>query len=396
MKILLISPYHTGSHRAWAEGYAGASSNEVLLLTLPGRYWKWRMHGGSVTLARIYLREYESADLILSTDMLDLTTFLSLTRSRTASTPTVVYMHENQMTYPLPQDPETGPMRRQQGERDLHYAFVNYVSMLAADRVVFNSRYHRDQVLAALPKFLRHFPEYRELATVGEICRKATVLPVGVDYNRLRSQKRLPDQDVPPLVIWNQRWEYDKNPAAFFRALIEVEEAGLAFRLALCGEMFERCPREFEVAVERLEKRIIHVGYAERERYQELLREAEITVSTAHHEFFGISFVEAMACETFPILPEDLSYPELVPADLRQACFYSQPDEIPGKLRWAIENRSKAHRIAVGLGTRMSRFDWAQVAAQYDLFFRSISPSPGCKPTEGGPGDVFSEPDETQ
>jgi len=34
-RILLLSPYHGGSHRAWAEGYAHASAHAVELLTLP-------------------------------------------------------------------------------------------------------------------------------------------------------------------------------------------------------------------------------------------------------------------------------------------------------------------------------------------------------------------------
>ena len=38
MKILLLEPYCGGSHRAWAEGYAAHSRNEVTLLSLPARF----------------------------------------------------------------------------------------------------------------------------------------------------------------------------------------------------------------------------------------------------------------------------------------------------------------------------------------------------------------------
>ena len=51
MRILLIEPYFTGSHRAWAEGYAAASQHDVRLVTHDGRFWKWRMQGSAVTLA---------------------------------------------------------------------------------------------------------------------------------------------------------------------------------------------------------------------------------------------------------------------------------------------------------------------------------------------------------
>ena len=51
MQIWLISPYHTGSHQAWAEGYARHSRHNVTLLTMVGRFWKWRMQGGAIELA---------------------------------------------------------------------------------------------------------------------------------------------------------------------------------------------------------------------------------------------------------------------------------------------------------------------------------------------------------
>ncbi len=175
-RILLLSPYHGGSHRAWAEGYAHASAHAVELLTLPARFWKWRMHGGAVTLARHWLGETAGRplpDLILATDLLDLTTFLALTRRRTAGIPVALYMHENQLTYPLPDYPTTGPLRRQMGERDRHYAFVNYTSMLAADRVFFNSRYHLETFFAALPPFLRHYPAQPRLSRPGRAARAA-------------------------------------------------------------------------------------------------------------------------------------------------------------------------------------------------------------------------------
>ena len=111
-EIMIVSPYHGGSHRAWAEGYQKFSQNDVALLTMPARFWKWRMHGGAVTLARRFNRDGWQPDLILATDMLDLTTFLALTRHRIDKLPVALYLHENQLTYPLPADAATGPMRR--------------------------------------------------------------------------------------------------------------------------------------------------------------------------------------------------------------------------------------------------------------------------------------------
>ena len=91
MKILIVEPFLTGSHKAWAEGYAQTSKHEVEIISLPGRFWKWRMHGGAVTLAKRYYKLNFEPDLILATDMLNLPVFQSLVRPEC---PVSIYFHE--------------------------------------------------------------------------------------------------------------------------------------------------------------------------------------------------------------------------------------------------------------------------------------------------------------
>lgn len=373
LRIALLSPYHGGSHQAWAEGYQRTSSHDVRLFTLPAHFWKWRMHGGAVTLARTFLESEYRPDVLLATDMLDLTTFLALTRQATAHLPTVFYMHENQLTYPLPTDGNTGPMRRQRGERDLHYVFVNYVSALAAGVVAFNSHFHRDSFMQSLPAFLNHFPDQQELQTVEALQARSVVLPVGVELARLRPEPANRPAGQPPLIIWNQRWEYDKNPAAFFDALYTMAAEGLPFRVALCGERFRRRPEEFEAAQARLGSRVVHAGYAAPELYRRLLWEADITISTAHHEFFGISIIEAVYCRTFPILPARLSYPELLPAPFHNLCLYDDAAGLLARLRWALTERAAAAEAARALQPAVARFDWQAIAPLYDEMLERLA-----------------------
>lgn len=330
------------------------------------------MHGGAVTLARRYLQQGLQPDVMLVTDMLDVTTFLALTRPFTAHTPLVLYMHENQLTYPLPANGRQGPMRRQKGERDLHYAFINYASMLAADAVWFNSRHHLDSFFAALPRFLRHYPEYNELNSVTKLRDKSRVLPVGVDFQRLEGGYTA-GEDGPPLVVWNQRWEYDKNPRDFFRALYRLAEEGVPFRLALCGEQFGQRPSTFDEALQRLGDRVVHVGYAEPDHYRHLLWAATATVSTAHHEFFGISILEAIYCHTFPVLPYRLSYPELIPEPYHLRCLYRNAGGLMERLRWALQQPEEARRGAVELATAVSRYNWPQIIPQYDTLLAELA-----------------------
>jgi glycosyltransferase involved in cell wall biosynthesis len=131
------------------------------------------------------------------------------------------------------------------------------------------------------------------------------------------------------LILWNQRWEYDKRPDRFFALLYRLAEAQTPFRLAVAGENFRNVPAEFEEAHTRLADHIVHWGFLpKRADYRALLHQADLVISTADHEFFGISILEAICAGAFPLLPARLSYPELIPAALHPACLYAGEEEL--------------------------------------------------------------------
>ncbi len=356
MRILTVVPYFGGSHRAWAEGYGRSSRHEVQLLTLPARFWKWRMQGGAATLAQEAQRLGAWPDLLLVTDMLNLPAFLGLTRDCFALTPVVLYCHENQLTYPCPPGEK----------RDLTYGMINWLSMLAADRVFFNSCYHLADWYEALPRLLKHFPDCSHLHMVPEVRTKSAVLPVGCDLSRFgRTQDRVQEAGVP-LVLWNQRWEYDKDPVTFFRALDVLVERDVPFQVALAGSNVRQMPEEFESARERLGERVVHYGRADADTYARLLRQADVVVSTAIHEFFGVAIVEAVYCGCFPVLPRRLAYPEVLPATYHTPCLYDGFDTLVGRLEWVLTHLPEARLFSERLRQEMSRFDWPVLAPQYD------------------------------
>jgi glycosyltransferase involved in cell wall biosynthesis len=365
MKVLLLEPYYTGSHAAWADGYAAHSRHQVTVLGLPGRFWKWRMHGGAVTLARQFMELDAAPDLLLATDMLDLTTFLALTRARTHRIPTALYFHENQLSYPW----SPGDRDVQQG-RDVHYGFINYASALAADALFFNSRYHLDTFFDELPRLLKHFPDYNELDSLEALHAKSQVLPLGLDLRRFDEQKSEVRSQEPafggrPLLLWNHRWEYDKNPEEFFRALLVLAERGLDFGLVILGESFRQQPGEFLEAQRRLGERVRHAGYApDFADYARWLWQADLLPVTSRHDFFGSSVVEAVYCGCFPLLPRRLSYPELIPPEYHDLCFYQDFDDLVARLAAAIEHGSPLQPAA--LQEAVAHFDWRALAPLYD------------------------------
>ena len=361
MNLCLVEPYHTGSHQAWADGYQAHSRHEVRLLALPGRFWKWRMQGGAITLARQARSLDPLPDLILASDMLNLPVFLALSDDRITSVPVALYFHENQITYPL-----------QPGEkRDLHYGFINVVSALRADALFFNSAYHQETFFDELPRLLKHFPDYNELWVVDALPAKAQVLPLGLDLARFDAHRPERPNRGRPVLLWNHRWEYDKDPETFFRAVYTLADEGLDFGIMLLGESFRNQPGEFLEARQRLSGRIVHFGYAEDAAdYGRLLWQADVVVSTARHEFFGAAIVEACYCGCFPILPRRLSYPELIPAVQHGACLYEDFDGLLARLRHAILHVGEIRTFS--LQPHMARFDWQQMAPRYDQLLEEM------------------------
>jgi glycosyltransferase involved in cell wall biosynthesis len=391
MKIVIVDPYLTGSHAAWAAEYAEHSLHDVEVLGLKGRHWKWRMHGGAVTLARLFCERHYKPDLILASDMLDLTTFLALTRQRTAGTKTGLYFHENQITYPWSGgDPDPA------GERDVHYGFINFTSALAADFIAFNSSYHMQSFLDALQPFLHAFPDYNEESAAAAIAAKSHVLHLGTDLRRLDKYSIEAKPDQKPLILWNHRWEYDKNPEDFFRALFVLAEAGLEFEVAVLGERFAEVPRIFSEAASRLGDRIVQFGFVDDfPGYASWLWKADIIPVTSIHDFFGVSVVQAIYCNTYPLLPDRLAYPEHLglgpdtrsveylserggglqadqsPAERRRNHVYESFDDLVQMLTHCIQHIGQTRQIKTqGL---VRHYDWETMAPKYDRFFESGS-----------------------
>ncbi|MFN2204132.1 MAG: DUF3524 domain-containing protein [Caldilineaceae bacterium] len=367
--IWLISPYDTGSHHLWARGYMAHTRHSITLLRMAGRFWKWRMQGGAVELAdqaRRALAEKGPPDAVLATDMLNVPAWLGLLRDDLpARTPVVLYMHENQITYPW----------REGEKRDLTYGMINWLSQLASTRVCFNSRYHLEGWFDELPRLLKHYPDYNHLRLVDDVRQRSCVLPVGIECATFALspavQQREP-QAEPPIILWNQRWEYDKRPDRFFSVLERLRERAVDFRVAVAGENFRNVPQEFEAARERLGDCIVHWGYLEsRNDYAALLRDSSMVISTADHEFFGISVLEAISAGAYPLLPDRLSYPELIPEPLHSACLYGDEDDLVDRATQILADRRAAPATLCDYVT--THYDWPVVAQRYDDLLASVT-----------------------
>lgn len=356
MRILLLEPYMSGSHAQWAEGLMKHSTHHIELLSLAGRHWKWRMYGAGPELAHQYMLMKYEPELVLATDLMDLSVFCGLSRTKLKNARVALYFHENQLCYPWSdRDPDT------KSGRNRHYAFINLQSAIAADTVFFSSDYQRQSFLAALPEYLKAFPDHRLKWSVDQIADKSSVLQLGIELGEYSLKPG--EKNAVPYIIWNHRWEYDKNPDLFFNSLIRFSEEGLSFNLIVTGESYGEVPPIFAIAHKKLAQHIVHWGFADsRDQYQQLLKLADIAPVTNLQDFFGISVIESVWAGAEPLLPERLAYPEIF-GDT--ASYYKDDISFVQHLRAKISEFS-TNEINQKRIERLRKFDWKEMIKDWD------------------------------
>jgi glycosyltransferase involved in cell wall biosynthesis len=322
LRILALEPYFGLSHRLFLEGYARYSRHEVEIWHLPPRKWKWRMRGSAYHFADRARDVADSRipDVVFASDFLNLADWRALAPRRFAELPSVLYFHENQVCYPL----------AEQAPVDFHYGWINLSSALAADDVIFNSEYQRREFLLEVERVLDRMPDFVPDRCRTRLRERSSVFPVGIDFEaheRLLEDRR-PWRREAPVILWNHRWEYDKNPDHFVDALFELDARRSRFEVTVCGESFGKTHPAFERLRSGLGHRVRHIGFVpSTEDYLRLVADSDVVASTARHEFFGVSVVEAIFLRCLPVLPNDLSYPEIVPPHLHPLFLYHGPSE---------------------------------------------------------------------
>ncbi|MFW5785620.1 MAG: tRNA-queuosine alpha-mannosyltransferase domain-containing protein [bacterium] len=341
LNVLFLESFYGGSHKAFADGYVARSAHAVDLRTLPGQEWRRRQRLAGAAFAES-VGSTSGYDVVVATDLIDLADFTARVGN---AVPVVLYMHETQCTYPPPKGRTI----------DDDTVFFDVKNTRLAGAVVFNSWFHRRTFLAAIEPRLRQAHEIDADGWNRHVRRHSCVVYPGVDVaevQRLAREHRAGTYGGPerrrdgrrtPNIVWNHRWEYDKNPSAFFHALDALAAKGVDFTVTVMGESSQAHPKDFEEARVRLGERIRHFGYVEeRRRYIELLAEGDITVSTSNQENFGIATVEAIAAGCLPILPHRLSYPELLPEEFHDSCLYTSQGGLVKTLTTAVLARAGA------------------------------------------------------
>lgn len=302
MRALLLSAYDADSHKRWRRGLVAAIPEwDWTVLTLPPRYFSWRIRGNSLSWGRGEAAETlrQPWDLIVATSMTDLAALRGLV-PEIVRVPTAVYFHENQFAYPRTAD----------AFQSVEPQLLNIYTALAGDLLLFNSDYNRRTLLEGAAGLLKRFPDCLPPGICAEIENKSRVLPVPLEDEAFAQ----PEVRAPmPTFLWNHRWEHDKGPDILLAALQRFVEYGRPFTLHLVGQQFRRQPPEFE----QIRKLLWECGALgawgfqdSPESYRQLLRGSHAVLSTARHDFQGLAVLEAVAAGCQPLVPDHLAYPE--------------------------------------------------------------------------------------
>ncbi|MFT7560073.1 MAG: glycosyltransferase involved in cell wall biosynthesis [Flavobacteriales bacterium] len=375
MRALVLSAYDAQSHCYWHQGLIhNFPEIEWQLLSLPPRYFSWRIRGNSLFWA-IDRREtlIQAYDFILATSMVDLSTLIGLC-PELARVPTILYFHENQFTYPL-----SGSQHK-----SIEPAMVNLYSALAATVVYFNSAFNRSSFLDGVEKALSRFPDFVPDGVVQILADKSQVLCVplmnsaftaidaeaitgqllredikneklervkshmeirGTDFRNteLLVPKSLSteslDTEKPYEILWNHRWEYDKGPDRLL-AYIKALPSDLPLLFHIVGQSFARIPPEFDQIKNLLVQRgwLGEWSYVSLDSdYCRLLSRADAVLSTAVHDFQGLSVLEAVAAGCVPIVPDRLAYIEYIDASYRYESCDADEDEFTQETLSAVK-----------------------------------------------------------
>jgi len=348
MKILVLEPYFGGSHESFIKGLDRHIPADLDLLTLPARKWKWRMRLAAPLFAEQLQGRAGGYASVLCSTFVDVATLKTLAPEWILDVPVITYFHENQFAYPV----------QREDERDFHFSLTNFTTALASDKVLFNSRYNLETFLAGCHDFVRKAPDMAGDYGLEKVREKAVCLPPGIDFSEIDRAADPGEGNAHPVIVWNHRWEHDKNPEPFFEALFALDRRGIDFSLIVMGQSFKDQPPIFQRARQRLAHRIMHFGTASsRKEYARWLRKGDIVVSTATHEFFGMAVLEAVRAGCRPLLPNRLSYPENFPDE-----FLYDDGAFPERL---IESLEQGRLSTDQSRSLTEKFSWNTLADEY-------------------------------
>ncbi|XP_055320106.1 glycosyltransferase-like domain-containing protein 1-like [Sitodiplosis mosellana] len=328
-KVIIIEAFYGGSHKQLLDTVLqDIDVAKYDLYTLPAKKWHWRARTSALYFSQSIPTDHQY-EVLFTSSVLNLAELIGM-RPDLVVCKKIVYFHENQLIYPV----------REIKERDCQYGLNQIMTCLAADRVLFNSKFNQSSFLDNISTFLNIQSDFKIKGLRDRIEPKCEVLYFPIKFHRM-PMERATERNFSELhLLWAHRWEHDKNPQLLANTLIELNQRQIPFTVSIVGEQFDTHPLCFDEMRAKLEGRIRNFGFLSREDYLKCLGEADIVLSTADHEFYGVSMLEAVHCGCMPIAPNKLVYPEIYPKDN----LFSTEKQLIKKLQNWCKNPSVFHQ----------------------------------------------------
>lgn len=315
----MLSAYDAGSHRYWCKGMQRhLPEYDWTVVTLPARFFSWRIRGNPISFLAEYSAELAGDyDFIVATSMVDLATLKGIIPSL-SNIPSLIYFHENQFEYP----------KTKNQPASIEPQMVNLYAAMSADSVVFNSAFNRDSFFLGIDSLMGKLPDYVVTNLSEQLATKSSVIPVPINDDWFDLTRPLVRNNEEPIkLVWNHRWEYDKGPDRLLSFIRELKKRDVLFELNVVGESFRHVPSEFEQLKSSFPENIKTFGFVpDVQSYQALLAQCDVVLSTAIHEFQGVSVMEAVSAGCLPLVPDRLAYRELIPEQYRYSSKIESPD----------------------------------------------------------------------
>ncbi|WP_298634356.1 DUF3524 domain-containing protein [uncultured Umboniibacter sp.] len=334
MRILLLSGYHAASHAYWCQQLRQILPQaQWLELSLPPRHFSWRTRGSSLAFATHYRAQIEAFEptMVVATSMVDMAALRGFF-PQYSTLPWVCYFHENQFAYP------NSVERKGLVDQQL----TSIYSALSADTILFNSQFNLASFRQGAKRLFKKLPDFSSPEMIDSLLAKAHVLPVPIASDAFRRDE---SADAPPSIVWNHRWEYDKGPDRLALLVDTLVQKQFDFTLHIVGQRFRRVPDALQQLLTKYEgsRYLGQIGYmGERQDYLDLLAGATHVLSTAIHDFQGLSLLEGAAAGCSVIAPARLAYPEWFAQQCHQSSAQPSEEEAEAAIEVLMRPRENA------------------------------------------------------
>lgn len=287
--------------------FAGLHHLEYDLFSLPGKNWQCKARTSALYFSQtIPLANEQKYTVLFTSSVLNLAEFLGV-RPDLQKCHKIVYFHENQLA--------SSNVR----ENDCQFGLNQIMTCIAADQIIFNSNFNMTSFLNGIDGFLSINADFKQRNLKENISVKSQVLYFPISFHHLPSHGRdgrfskNPDNERKILhLVWPHRWDHDKNPQLLTNVLQELNKRQVDFKISILGQ--QTIPDCFSTIKTELGAKLVHFGFiSSKDEYFRCLLAADVVISTAGYEFYGISMLEATFCGCLPLAPNKLVYPEIYP-----------------------------------------------------------------------------------